>query len=213
MDSTIRPRRRRGWKMALAFLIVVALPSFWFLAGYRTRRTVERVRALNGMATSTSWIPLPIPGGRLEYGPLDDVYFLGPKTDDDGLEVLNEVPDLRRLTLTNTRVTDEGLARLARFRRLNCLYIGNIDHKKLIRPAFARLDTDPLITGKGLASLKDLPNLEVVQLIGPSTTDEDLPSLKGLKHLILLDLKGTKVTDAGVADLRKALPNCKINVR
>jgi hypothetical protein len=210
MDSK---RWRPGWKTALACLIVVGLPSLWVLSTYRTRRTLERIRALNGMASSTHSVPLPIPGGRLEYGPLDNVYLLGPRTDDDALEVLGEVPDLRLLTLTNTRVTDQGLARLARYRRLNCLYIGNIDHKTLIGPAGARLDTDPLITGKGLASLKDLPDLQVVQLIGPSTTDEDVPSLKCLKHLILLDLKGTKVTEEGAADLRKALPGCKITLR
>jgi hypothetical protein len=199
--------------MALAFLFVVALPSLWFLASYRTRRTSERVRALNGMATSTYSIHIPILGGRLEYGPLDNVYFLGPRTDDDALEVLSEVPDLRILDLTNTRVTDEGLARLAQCRLLNSLYIANIAYGQRTGPAGARLDTEPLITGKGLARLKGLPNLRVVQLMGSPTTDEDLPSLECLKQLVLLDLRGTKVTDEGVARLRKALPGCKITLR
>jgi len=34
--------------------------------------------------------------------------------------------------------------------------------------------------------------------------------LKGLTKLQKLFLASTKVTDAGVADLQKALPNCKI---
>jgi hypothetical protein len=198
---------------ALACLALVGFASLWFLASDRARRTRERIAALNGMASSTYSVPLPIPGGRLEYGPLDNVYFLGPRTDDAALEVLGGVPDLRILTLTNTRVTDGGLAQLARFRRLSTLYIANIDHKKLIGPSGARLDTEPLITGRGLASLKDLPDLRVVQLIGPSTSDEDLQALKLLKNLILIDLKGTKVTDAGAADLRKALPGCKVTLR
>jgi hypothetical protein len=40
-----------------------------------------------------------------------------------------------------------------------------------------------------------------------------VPSLKRLKHLILLDLKGTRVTEEGAADLRKALPGCKVTLR
>jgi hypothetical protein len=38
-----------------------------------------------------------------------------------------------------------------------------------------------------------------------------LVHLKGLTNLKQLVLKGTKVTDAGVAELQKALPNCKIS--
>jgi hypothetical protein len=34
--------------------------------------------------------------------------------------------------------------------------------------------------------------------------------LKGLTGLQTLYLRSTKVTDAGVAELKKALPNCKI---
>ena len=38
-----------------------------------------------------------------------------------------------------------------------------------------------------------------------------LVHLKGLTKLQALYLNGTKVTDAGVAELKKALPNCKIS--
>ena len=38
-----------------------------------------------------------------------------------------------------------------------------------------------------------------------------LVHLKGLTNLQELSLYYTKVTDAGVADLQKALPNCKIS--
>jgi hypothetical protein len=34
--------------------------------------------------------------------------------------------------------------------------------------------------------------------------------LKGLTRLETLTLGGTKITDTGVAELQKALPNCKI---
>ena len=41
-------------------------------------------------------------------------------------------------------------------------------------------------------------------------TDAGLVHLKGLTGLQTLNLAGTKVTDAGVAELKKALPNCEI---
>jgi len=34
--------------------------------------------------------------------------------------------------------------------------------------------------------------------------------LKGLTNLQTLNLRSTQVTDAGVAELQKVLPNCKI---
>ena len=50
-----------------------------------------------------------IPGlGEIEVGPLNSVYFLGPQVNDENLKVLQKVPDLSVLTLTNTRVTDQG---------------------------------------------------------------------------------------------------------
>jgi pyridoxine 5'-phosphate synthase PdxJ len=41
-------------------------------------------------------------------------------------------------------------------------------------------------------------------------TDAALKELAGLKELRELNLGGTKVTHAGVAELQKALPGCKI---
>ena len=41
-------------------------------------------------------------------------------------------------------------------------------------------------------------------------TDTGLVHVRGLAKLRSLLLYGTKVTDAGVAELQKALPNCKI---
>ena len=40
--------------------------------------------------------------------------------------------------------------------------------------------------------------------------DAGLEHLRALTELQTLQLRFTKVTDTGVADLKKALPNCKI---
>jgi hypothetical protein len=46
--------------------------------------------------------------------------------------------------------------------------------------------------------------------VGTPTTDAGLVHLKGMSNLKHLDLRYTKVTDAGVAVLKKSLPNCQI---
>ena len=54
-------------------------------------------------------------------------------------------------------------------------------------------------------------NIVSLSLIGTTITDAGLVHLKRLTKLQRLVLDFTKVTDAGVADLQKALPNCKIS--
>ena len=192
---------------------VVASWTIWHFATDRSRRTVREIQALNGLARAAYSIDTGVLGLRMQFGELDNIYFLGPQLDDGKLSVLDDLPRLRVLTLTNTRVTDDGLARLARCRDLNCLYVGNIDHTKLIGSAGARLATPPLAGGRGLEALKDLPKLQVVQLYGPRTSDDDLKGLEQLKRLVVLDLMDTRVTAEGVAELKKALPNCSVRCR
>jgi hypothetical protein len=214
LANQIRGWTRPGWRVAVLILVVAMIYWLaWLLATDRSRRVIREIRALNGMATATQSLGTGIPGMRFEFGPLDNVYFLGPQCDDGKLKILEDIPRLRLLTLTNTRVTDEGLASLARFPELNCLYVGNVDHTKIIGPAGSRLSTPPLAGGKGLEALKDLPKLQVVQLIGPGTSDDDLKGIEHLKQIVLLDLKDTRVTKEGVARLQKALPKCSIRVR
>ena len=54
-------------------------------------------------------------------------------------------------------------------------------------------------------------NVISLSLIGTKITDAGLLRLKRLTKLQRLVLDFTKVTDAGVADLQKALPDCKIS--
>ena len=66
------------------------------------------------------------------------------------------------------------------------------------------------VTDAGLASLKGLTNLQLLDLEHTQVTDAGLASLKGLTKLQSLNLEFTKVTDAGMKGLQKALPNCTI---
>jgi hypothetical protein len=60
--------------------------------------------------------------------------------------------------------------------------------------------------------LKELTKLQSLNL-PEQITDAGFDHLKGLTNLTDLYLLGTQVTDAGVAELKKALPNCEIQRR
>ena len=55
-----------------------------------------------------------------------------------------------------------------------------------------------------------MKQLEGLHLTGTKITDADLKDIAKLQQLHALGLNHTKITIAGVAELRKALPECKI---
>src|SRR5207248_546434 len=63
------------------------------------------------------------------------------------------------------------------------------------------------VGGADLASLKDLPNLEVLTFHSTFVKDSGLEAISSLKEIYLTD---TKVTDAGVKQLQAALPAATI---
>ena len=66
-------------------------------------------------------------------------------------------------------------------------------------------------TDADLEQLRDMPELETLLLSGcKNITDTGLVHLKDLTNLEYLDLIETPITDSGVAELQKALPNCEI---
>ena len=67
------------------------------------------------------------------------------------------------------------------------------------------------VTDAGLKELGGLNGLEELNLSYTGTTDKGLKRLAALKGLRKLNLIGDRVTDEGVAELQKALPDCKID--
>jgi eukaryotic-like serine/threonine-protein kinase len=101
--------------------------------------------------------------------------------------------NLTEVTLFSTRITDAGLAALKDCANLTYLNV----HKSMI-------------TGAGLAHLKNCKNLTTLYVDSNPFTDEGLAHLKGCPNLTRLEVQNTKVTAAGVDELQKALPKCKI---
>ncbi len=66
------------------------------------------------------------------------------------------------------------------------------------------------VTDAGLRHFKGLTNLESLSLDDTQVTDAGLEHLKDLANLETLFLYSTQVTPEGVKKLQEALPNCKI---
>ena len=61
------------------------------------------------------------------------------------------------------------------------------------------------LAGEGLTNLTEL------DLVGTQVTDAGLVLLKGFTNLKNLGLSNTKITRGEIAELQKALPNCRIS--
>jgi Leucine-rich repeat (LRR) protein len=114
---------------------------------------------------------------------------------DEGLKEVAKLQQLTTLELTNTDITDKGLKQVSKLKKLSTLYLGYLD----------------TISDAGLKEVSKLENLERLILTSPKITDKGLKELFKLKKLKELSLFGTKVTKAGVAELQKAVPKCKIS--
>ncbi len=104
------------------------------------------------------------------------------KITDAGLVHLRGLTNLRRLTLTGTRVAD--LKSLVGLKQLQSLDLSGTP-----------------ITDEGLAPVAELVNLRDLNLAGTAITDEGLPPLRKLPKLDVLDLNLTRITDAGLIAL------------
>jgi len=111
-----------------------------------------------------------------------------------GLKSLKGLTNLEQVGLHDTNVNDDALATLKEFPGLGNIALGRTR-----------------VTDNGLVHLGQMARLSSLNLGGEAAvTDAGLQHLKQAKNLRGLVVSGTKVTAAGVAELQKALPGCKI---
>jgi len=121
------------------------------------------------------------------------LYVGGTQITDTGLFHLKNLTGLQRLCAHNTQVTDVGLAYL----------------KDLVGLEYLCFH-DTQVTDASLVHLKGLTSLETLYLHNTGVSDVGVVHLRGLTSLRQLNLQGTKVSSAGLAELKQALPNCRI---
>ncbi len=143
---------------------------------------------------------------------------------DEGLVYTKDLAQLEFLDLTGTKVTDAGLVHLKGLTKLRVLRLkwtrisgSGLTHLQELTNLEELDFSNSLFMIAGLEHLRSMTSLKNLNLNSrPSLhdcaliSDGDLEHLKGLTCLESLDLDGTEVTEAGLADLQKALPNCKI---
>jgi hypothetical protein len=112
---------------------------------------------------------------------------------DDKLDCLDAFGRLEWLDLTDTQVTDAGLAHVSGLIQLRTLNL------RATRVGDAGLD-----------NLRTLKKLQTLDLDGTDVGDAGLLQIAGLPQLRTLNLRGTKVTGEGVQKLQAAWPNCTI---
>ncbi len=109
----------------------------------------------------------------------------------DDLSKLNQ--QVVTLKLSNQPITDEFIQKLSSFKQLRQLQLENTK-----------------ITDAGLATIKNLDGLQQLNLYGTNITDKGLSYLIECKNLKAIYLWKTNVTPQGITQLKKALPNVKI---
>ena len=128
-----------------------------------------------------------------EFPELVKLFVSGTELTDQGLAELVSSSDLRVLWLDGTNVTDEGLKHLRFCPRLLVLGLSVSQ-----------------ITDKGIDQLVRLKELQYLLLDHTAVTDQGVIRLRKLKNLTYLSLSNTDVSDDAIRTLEEAHPNLTV---
>lgn len=114
-------------------------------------------------------------------------------SNDDTLQQIAGLRDIKQLDLAFGNYTADGLSRLSTF------------------PELIDLDlTSSNLTDGDLEAIADLRRLEWLSINCTSVTDAGIVCLQRSSRLRLVGAFGTHITEKGARDLEKALPGCKV---
>ncbi|WDQ16670.1 leucine-rich repeat domain-containing protein [Rhodopirellula sp. P2] len=119
--------------------------------------------------------------------------FNGPGIDDAGMENLTSLAKLKRLTLTDTAITDQTLETVGKMTTLEALFLRRTG-----------------VTDEGMELLTGLSKLRAIDLRNSNIGDAGMDSLAKIKTLADVQLEKSKVTDEGLVKLAP-LPLKSIN--
>lgn len=138
------------------------------------------------IAADLSWIERL--GGKVDRDPAGRIVAVnlrGAWVSDVEMIELGRLPDLERLDLSHTRISDEGL--------LNLKPAPKIQELKLFYSEW--------ITDQGMTAVRDWKHLKRLDLRGTRISDATLGLAGKLKTLEALDIAHTEVTDVGLENL------------
>ncbi len=149
------------------------------------------------------------------FGAVSHVYIWGTSVTDAKLEHVQDLTQLKKLSLEYTQAT--GLEYVKDLTQLKELGLGGtqvtdmaLEHLKGLTQLESLKLYRTKITDAELQYLEGLTQLQELDLTGTGITDAGLPHLEGLTRLKWLHIDRTNVTDEGVKKLQQALPKCYI---
>jgi hypothetical protein len=110
-----------------------------------------------------------------------------------GLESLVALPELHTLYMAGTSLDDAGMTHVAHLKSLKTL---NIGYTK--------------VTDAGMPALDKMTGLKTLVMGHTAVSDAGLVQLRDLRDLSTIILKHTKVTPKGAQELRRSLPNARV---
>jgi len=131
---------------------------------------------------------------------------------DEGVDLLNDVTDLKFVSLDCRRFTPQGVARLGQFDRLESVHLLNPVDAQLARVQGWRNVQSLTLEGgtytdAGLAPLSTLPGLKDLSLVTSPITDDAMDNLKNLAALEKLQLTVCGKLSGSKFGSLAALPN------
>jgi hypothetical protein len=131
------------------------------------------------------------------------------RLENDHLRWIANFTELTDLSLEATQITDQGIAHLAKLRKLEWLNLYRTkvgDESLRVLSEMKSLRHLPIgetrVTDQGLAHLEKMDQLVYLGLRGNKITDEGLRSLATLTNLTGLNLAETAISDVGLGQLR-----------
>jgi Leucine-rich repeat (LRR) protein len=172
-----------------------------------TDSTLQMLNSLTSLESLDIGFAQVTDSGLLRLGALSNLKELsigGNKLTDAGLQVLRQMPALTSLDLSGSQrtdsglwsvsVTESGLATISTLKSLRNLRLNGMG-----------------ISPRGLAQLKDLSNLDRLDLQSCARiNDEAVPILKSFPALRIVDVSAAALTEQGLEELHKAKPGLRI---
>ena len=160
--------------VATAVLVVAGVGLRIGLPIYRRAVAIREIRLLGGnvrvLMSGPHWFTEIVPDGwKQVFGTVHDVNMAVPAVTDAHLRLLRDIPDVEGIALSESQVTDAGLAQLIELERLEGLMICHTQH----------------VTDAGLKHIARIRRLQYLNVVGcRQVTQEALRLLKTLRALV-----------------------------
>jgi len=194
MRSKSKSRLPHTWTIVLIAVVLLigcgALAVWW--PYQQNQRVIALVERLGGETTSEIirpvWIPQAVDEAYL--GPFERIIRISmdPNVSDADLKHLQNLINLKVLTLDDSQVTDAGLEHLQVLTNLDLIYLH-----------------DTSVSDAGLEHLRELKKLEWLTLGSTQVSDKGLKHLHDLYNLELLDLRACLLIQEFVGSSRLSI--------